>query len=99
MQLLTIPKERALVKWIICLKIIGHPANHAFIKEIAEEIRQKYINKINKKIELISYLSINSTWIPRFINRHPQLETTLSQSIEIARVTIIIKSMMQNFFQ
>ena len=38
-QILTIPEENALAECITRLAIVGHPPKHAFIRELAEEIR------------------------------------------------------------
>ena len=54
-QLLSIPEEKALVEWITRLTITGHPATHAFIREMAEEIRQRRVSQINNEMELIYY--------------------------------------------
>lgn len=62
-QLLSIPEERALVKWITRLTMNGHPAIHIFIKEMADEIRQQRDNEINREMELISYNSISTFWV------------------------------------
>ena len=83
-QLLTIPEEKALVEWITRLTMTGHPATHAFIREMAEEIRRKRVEKINNEMELISYDPIGTKWVPTFLKRYPQLETTLSEIIEAA---------------
>ena len=97
-QLLSGPEEKALKEWIVRLTVTGHPATHQFIKEMAEEIRKKRIAQINDEMELVSYDPIGSTWVRGFIKRHPQLETTLSKTIEAARVTTITKSAMSGFF-
>ena len=57
-QLLTIPEEKALVEWIRRLTITGHPATHTFIREMAEELRQRRVSQINDEMDLVCYLPI-----------------------------------------
>ena len=97
-QLLSGPEKKALKEWIIRITATRHSATRQFIKEMAEEIRKKRVAQINDKMEFVSYNPIGSTWVPSFIERHPQLETTLSKAIEAARVTTITKSSMFGFF-
>src|SRR5947207_12490968 len=42
-QLLTIPEETALSQWITRLTTSGYPVSQAFLREMAEEIRQKHV--------------------------------------------------------
>ena len=41
-QILTIPKENALAECVTRLAIVGHPPKHAFIRELAKEIRSNH---------------------------------------------------------
>ena len=97
-QLLIIPEEKALVGWITRLTMTGHPATHAFIRELAEEIREHRVGQINDEMELVSYPSIGVSWVQTFLKRHSQLETTLSHAIEASRITTIRKAAMRKFF-
>ena len=65
---------------------------------MAVEIRKQCVAKINNEMELVSYPPIGINWVLRFIQRHPQLQTTLSRAIEISRVNTITKSAMGDFF-
>ena len=38
-QHLSIPQEKALVKWITCMAATGNPPKHEFIREVAEHLR------------------------------------------------------------
>ena len=38
-----------------------HPATHAFIKEMADEIKQQRVGEINRDMELISYDPIGTS--------------------------------------
>jgi hypothetical protein len=53
---------------------------------------------ITTKSILISYPSIGSSWVQQFIKRHPHLKTTLSQSIEAARIKDVIKDIVIDWF-
>ena len=98
-QLLTIPEEKALVEWIKRLTITGHPATHAFIREMAEEIRNRRVSQINIDMNLVTYPPIGNSWVPTFLKRHAELQTTLSHAIEASRITTITKPAMRTFFQ
>ena len=81
-QMLSQAQEKALVSWITNLTATGHPAHHNFIREMAEEIR-KTSGPVD---DMRTRLPIGETWVRQFIKRHPYLKTTLSRSIELARV-------------
>jgi predicted MFS family arabinose efflux permease len=66
LQLLTFPEEKALVGWITCLTVTGHPTTYTFIREMAEEIRKRCVNQINEEMELVSYPPIGTSWVPTF---------------------------------
>ena len=59
-QLLTIPEETALSQWITRLTTSGYPVSQAFLREMAEEIRQKRVRGVNEpSIQLIIYEPID----------------------------------------
>ena len=98
-QLLSPAEEKALARWITCLTVTGHPASHALIEQMAEEIRQRRIAKINDDgMELISYPPIGNSWVPYFISRHPHLKTTLMRSIEANRIKVVTKEAVKEWF-
>ena len=82
-QLPSAAEEKALTRWITCLTYSGYPATHAFIREMAEEIRQRHVQTINSDgMNLVSYPPIGISWVLTFLQRHPKLQTTLMHSIE-----------------
>ena len=59
-QLLTIPEETALSQWITRLTTSGYPVSQAFLREMAEEIRQKRVHDVNEpSIQLVIYEPID----------------------------------------
>ena len=86
-QLLTIPEETALSQWITRLTTSGYPVSQVFLREMAEEIRQKRVRGVNEpSIQLVIYEPIDEQWIQRFLQRHSHLKTAMSHSIELSRI-------------
>lgn len=94
-QNLTLVEEQALAQWITQLTVTGHPARHAFIREIAEEIRKQ--RHSNSPVPVI-YPSLGDSWVPQFLSRHPNLQTTISRLIESARVKEVSSESIMRFF-
>ena len=70
------------------MTVSGYPVTHSLIQEIAEEIRQRRVVGINEpSVEYVTYEPLGEEWILRFLQRHPNLKTALTRSIEIARIT------------
>jgi hypothetical protein len=86
-------EEKVLVKWITHLTATGHPARHAFIRDMAEEIRQQ------RGPEMGIELPLGSTWVQQFIGRHSQLKTVISRSIEAARIKDVTIEVVMKFFE
>src|SRR5438270_4775698 len=97
-QKLTKAEEKVLVSWITHLTATGHPARHAFIKDMAEEIRQQRGSQIDVGRDSRD-LPLGTTWVQQFIGRHSQLKTVISQSIEAARITDVTTEVVTNFFK
>ena len=77
----------------------SHPVRYRFLREMAEEIRQKRICKINDdSVTLVSYDPLGQYWIQRFLKRHPELQTTLTRSIEHSRIKYVSEELIKNFF-
>jgi hypothetical protein len=95
-QNLTLAEEQAFARWITQLTATGHPARHAFIREIAEEIRKQ--RHSNSTFPVV-YPSIGDSWVPQFLSRHPNLQTTISRLIESARVKEVSSEAVMKFFQ
>ena len=61
-QILTIPEENVLAECITRLVILGHPLKHAFIRELAEEIRSNRATH-NDSSDPIFHISIGNSWV------------------------------------
>jgi len=86
-QHLSSAEERELVKWITQLTIVGYPASHGLLREMAEEIRRQRIEPINElSIEHVQYRPLGKKWTYRFLLRHPELQTVIGDDIEAARL-------------
>ena len=94
-QLLSKPEEKALEGWITRLTATGHPARHDFIRDMAEEIRRQRTSGIESPY---STASIHPSWVQRFIKRHPHLKTTMTRSIEAARIKDVTKETVATWF-
>src|SRR5271169_3313232 len=95
-QNLTHAEEKALARWITQLTATGHPARHAFIQEMAEEIRRQ---RHTSSAVPISYPALGDSWVPQFLNHYPNLNTTISRLIESARVKEVSREEIVNFFK
>ena len=98
-QILTNPEENALAECITRLALVGHPPKHAFIRELAEEIRSSRLQAQNPQND--SYpvpFPIGDSWVQRFIHRHFELETACSQTIEAARIQEVTKEGLDRWF-
>jgi Tc5 transposase DNA-binding domain len=98
-QLLTIAEERALARWISRSTASGYPVTHALIEEMAEEIRKRRVVGINEpSIKYVTYEPLSQQWTRRFIERHPYLATTMTRSIELARITEASPQVIENWY-
>lgn len=93
-QALTGAEEKALEGWITRLTSTGHPARHDFVRDMAEEIRKQRAPHNDPQ-----HFPLGSSWVLRFLKRHPHLHTTMSRSIESARITDITKEKIINWFE
>ena len=85
-QILAPAEEQVLAKWIGHLTSMGHPVRHAFLREMVEEIRRNRHSGINNSAKHITYVSIGDSWVQRFLQRHPHLQTVMGQAIEASRL-------------
>jgi len=95
-QHLTIAEERTLIRWIKHLTATGHPAKHVYIKEMAEELRHERVMSQVNSLNTLPIFGIS--WVSYFLRRHPELQTVLSRSIEINRVSNITLEVVENWF-
>jgi hypothetical protein len=92
-------EEKSLVRWALMMTSTGHPVAYQFLGEMAEEIRRQRLTKINDdSITLVSYPPLGKSWIPRFLTRHPELQTKLTRSIEHSRVKYVSEELVKQFF-
>ena len=99
-QNLSPAEEQALAKWIQDSGRTGYPVRHATVREMAEAIRQRRVNKINEDaIELISYPELGKLWSTRFLKRHPYLHTVRGRSIEASRIRESSPSILNGWFE
>lgn len=89
-------EEQALARWVTQLTAMGHPARHNFICEIAEEIRRQ--RHAHSTVPVV-YPSLGDSWVPQFLSRHPNLQTTLSRIIESSRVKEVSSEAILKFFE
>jgi hypothetical protein len=98
-QNLSKAEEKSLVRWALMMTCTGHPVGYRFLGEMAEEIRQKRLTKINDdSIIRVSYPPIGKSWTQRFLQRYPELQTTLTRSIEHSRIQYVSEELIKNFF-
>ena len=63
-HILSRPEEKALIVWLTMMAATGNPLNHSFVREMAEEIRQKWLVGINDEYAtLVTYPSVNPGWL------------------------------------
>ena len=85
-QLLSESQENTLLKWIKQLTSSGYPVTYPLLRDIASEIRTRGIesdgpNKFGSKAK-----PIGRDWVPRFIQRHPQIKSAIGRRIEVSRM-------------
>jgi hypothetical protein len=94
-QKLSKAEEKALEEWIVQLTMTGHPAKKEFIREMAEEIRNRRYAEIENASNVIP---IPLSWVGQFMTRHPHLRILMARSIESARIKDIIVAVIQEWF-
>ena len=91
--------EKALAGCITRLTASGFPITHDLLREMAEEIRKRRLCGINDdSIQHVVYEPIGQQWTQRFIQRHPNLATAMSRSIELSRLTAVTPEIVENWF-
>jgi len=98
-QILTIPEEKTLERWLLHLTETGYPARHPMVIKLAEEIRKLRLVGINYDTsQLVTYPPIGQSWSQRFIRRHPNLETRILKQIEASRIKDVTKERIDMYF-
>src|SRR5579871_4641707 len=87
-QLLTKAEETMLAKRCTELTKNGFPPRKKTIEEMAMEILQRRVQKMNYEagMEVVHYPPIGKDWVRRFLNRHPDLQVKRGRRIDAARV-------------
>ena len=98
-QIFSISEEKALAGCITRLTASGFPITHNLLRGMAEEIRKRRLRGVNDEtIEHVVYEPIGLQWSQRFIQRHPNLATAMSRSIELSRITAVTPEIIENWF-
>ena len=85
-QILSLPEERTLVRWLSRLTSTGFPASPALAVQMAEEIRRSRIQlSKNPPPTPLVYRPIGQKWLRRFRIRHPEIQGIWTRQIEGAR--------------
>lgn len=74
--LLSTEQEALLVRWILDLERVGHPPNHTQIREFALLICTASGGPT----------SIGINWVPRFLERYPEVKTKVCRKIKSLRI-------------
>jgi len=91
-QLLTRQEEKALAKWISGATAAGNPVDRHCIMEMAQGMREARTPLSEGFLR-----PIGNDWIKRFLRRHPHLCSTLSRSIERARISDVTADQIRKF--
>src|SRR2546423_9706942 len=76
-------EQKELVRWITSLMATGYASRHTILREMAEYFRFQCIsNDASISIGLNPLQCIGDSWIPHFLNRHPELASVRIRSIE-----------------
>ncbi|APA13274.1 hypothetical protein sscle_10g080440 [Sclerotinia sclerotiorum 1980 UF-70] len=98
-QILSNAEENTLVRWISRLTITGFPATSILVKEMADEIRLRYIQVALSQIPTSTEIpSIDHKWIYRFQKRYPELKIYYSHQLEFNRAKEAIPENIQIWF-
>ena len=95
-QNLSIAEEKALSQWITHMTATGHPVRQAFIREMAQQIQKSRHHDPTTSSPF--YPAIGDSWVQRFLHRHPHLATTISCTIEAARLKETSKQAIDKWF-
>jgi len=81
-QCLTLPEEKAIVKWCFTQDDLGFPPCLDIVKDMANKLESKRTGK--------TPLALGKNWISRFVKRHPDLALKLSTHLERQRAMPMI---------
>jgi len=92
-------EERALARWVSDMSKNGFSVRKPIVVAMAEEMRKQRVASINDaSMELVSYPSIGSEWIDRFITRFPNLKAAFARQIDQARMRETTEEVINRWF-
>ncbi|PQM43848.1 hypothetical protein VE01_10744 [Pseudogymnoascus verrucosus] len=110
-QLLSKNQEKTLLKWIKELTISGYAPSHRILREVADEVRSNKCRVFQpQQLQLqqqpqtqqqqpqIPNLPLRQEWVPRFIQRHPNLRVKLGRRVEAQRMNGVTKQVLKGWF-
>jgi hypothetical protein len=97
-QNLTHDEEKELVRWITRLTISGYPPRYETLRRLAEIIRERRVKTDGDEVSVKIYDRISKEWVPRFIQRHPELTSIRPRSIDAARIKAASPERLQRWF-
>src|SRR5271169_5832223 len=97
-QNLTHAEEKELVRWITRLTISGYAPGYETLRRLAEIIRERRVKTDGGEVQVKVYYKISKEWVPRFIQRHPELAGVRLRSIDTARIKAASPERLQSWF-
>jgi len=89
-QRLTLPEEKAIVKWCFTQDDLGFPPRLDMVKDMAIKLESKRTGK--------TPLALGKNWISRFLKRHPDLALKLSTRLERQRAYANDPEVLRDYF-
>ena len=97
-QNLTHDEEKELVRWITRLTISGYAPRYETLRRLAEIIRERRVKPDGDKVQVNVYDKIGKEWVPRFLQRHPELASVRPRSIDSSRIKAASPERLQRWF-
>ena len=91
-QALTPSEESALISFIKRATALGHLIRQEYLRELAEALQKEHVGR-----ERLS--SLGDKWVTRFLQRHPDIKSQVTKSIEKARVEVTKEQVLEWFKQ
>ena len=97
-QNLTNTEEAELVRWITRLTASGYAPRYETLRQLAEIIRERRVKTNSGEIPVKVYDPIGKEWVPRFIQRHPELASIRLRSVDASRIKAASPERLQRWF-
>jgi len=91
-------EEAELVRRITRLTIRGYAPRHETLRRLAEIIRERRVKTAEGEVPIKVYDKIGKEWVPRFIQRHPELASVRLRSTDTARIKAESPERLQRWF-